>query len=438
VVLELAVIFFLILLNGVLAGAEIAIVSVERARLMQLVDRGDRRARAVSELRKEPERFFAAVQIGITLVSATAAVFGGSRFARHFQPVIAGIPLLRPVANEVSFVLVVVAISFLSVVFGELVPKSLAMRYANMYALVTGPTIHRLSRAMAPIVWFLTGVSNGVLRVFGVRSNFTETRASAEDLQLLVTEAAETGSLHPTAGEIASRAFEFADLTAAETMVPRSRVVGIPASASQDDIRRIVTEHGYSRFPIYDETLDDIRGYVLVKDLLSMAFERQLLILADFVRTPYFVAERIRATELLQEMRHRRTHLAVVVDEHGGTSGIVTMEDLLEELVGEIFSEVTRESSTIIHQLPDGTTVVRADAPLREVNRQLGIELPESDDWSTLGGLCLSLAGRVPKAGEILTSPDGTGLEIESATDRSIERVRLRPSTTHEAPPSGP
>jgi putative hemolysin len=430
---ELCVIVFLILLNGVLAGAEIAVVSVERTRLMPLIERGDSRARAVSELRRRPERFFAAVQIGITLLGATAAAFGGSRFSRHFEPVIAGIPFLRPIAPQLSFIVVVVVISFLSVVFGELVPKSIAVRYSFGYALATGRLILGLSWATRPLVWLFTGVSNAVLRVLGVRSNVAENQMSAEDLQRLVTEAAEQGSLHPTAGEIANRALEFADLTAAEVMVPRSRIVGIPISAGPDEVRRIVTEHAYSRFPIYGDGLDDIRGYVLVKDLLSMAFERQLIIIHDFLRTAYFVAEGIRATELLQEMRRRRTHLAFVVDEHGGTSGIVTMEDVLEELVGEIFSEIAKEPSSSIHELSDGTAVARGDTPLRKLNRQLGIELPESEEWSTLGGLCLSLAGRIPKQGQRLASPDGTGLEIQSATDRRVMRVRLWPAHRNEA-----
>lgn len=429
---ELCLIVFLIILNGVLAGAEIAVVSVERTRLAQLAERGDRRALAVRELRKKPEQFFAAVQIGITLIGATAAAFGGSRFARHLEPALQHVEWLRPVAPQLSFALVVVAIAFLSVIFGELVPKSLAVRHAHGYALATGPMILFLSKATRPLVSLFTAISNAVLRLFGARGAISEIRMSPEDLQLLVSEAAETGSIHPAAGEIASRALEFADLTASEVMVPRSRVVGIPETASADDIRRIVTEQAYSRFPVYGEHLDDIKGYVLVKDLLSMAFERQLIILRDFTRSPYIVAEGIKAPVILQEMRRRRTHLAFVVDEHGGTSGIVTMEDLLEELVGEIFSEIAQESSTI-HELSDGTAVAHGDTPLRKLNRQLGIELPESDEWSTLGGLCLSLAGRIPKQGQRLTSPDGTALEIQSATERRVVRVKLWPSPKHES-----
>jgi putative hemolysin len=436
-VLELGVILLLVLINGVLAGAEIAVVSVERMRLSQLVESGNRRARAVEELRKNPERFFAAVQIGITIIGATAGAFGGSRFARHLEPLIAGIAPLRTIAPQVSFVVVIGILSFLSVVLGELVPKSLALRYANNYAVTVGPVILWLSSAARPLMWLFTSSSNAVLSLFGVRTTFAAGRMSSEELQHLVSEATESGSIHPAAGEIASRALGFADLTAAEVMVPRSRIVGIPHSAQPEDIQRIVTEYGYSRLPVYGETIDEIHGYILVKDLLSMAWERQLIVLDDLVRPPYLVIEGTKATALLQEMRRRRVHLAVVTDEHGGTSGIVTMEDLLEELVGEIFSEIAGDIAESIRRLPDGSALVQGDTPIRELNRELGIELPEGEDWSTVAGLCLALAGRIPAQGEVLRSPDGTPLEIETATERRVVRVRIYPRV-EDAAPSAP
>jgi putative hemolysin len=430
VALELCVVVFLILLNGVLAGAEIAIVSVERTRLVQLVEEGVPGARAVGELRKNPERFFAAVQIGITLVGATAAAFSASRFARPLEPLIASVAFLEPIAPELSFATVVVAISFLSVVFGELVPKSLALRYKEIFARATGPLILALSWTARPLVWLFSSVSQLALRLFAAQANPSEPGKSPEELQLIVSEATENGSIHPASGEIASRALDFAELTAADVMVPRGSVIGIPHSSRPDDIRRIVTEYPYSRFPVHRETLDEVVGYVLVKDLLTMAFERQLIVLGDVLRAPYTVEKAIRAPELLHEMRRRRVHLAFVRDGHGGIAGIVTMEDLLEELVGEIFSEVAQDFANIIRELPDGTAVAHAATPIREVNRRLGLELPESDEWSTLGGLCSSLAGRIPEQGERLTSPDGTMIEIQAATDRRVLRVMLRPPET--------
>lgn len=427
---ELSVIVLLVLVNGVLAGAEIAVVSIDRVRLMQAAETGSRGARAIQELRENPERFFAAVQIGITVIGASAGAFGGATFARHLEPIVASVTPLRPIAPEISFATVVGTISFLSIVFGELVPKSLALRYADTYGLTVGPAILRLSSVARPLVWLLTTVSNAVLSLFGDRTTFSETRMSSKELQQLVSEATESGSVHPAAGEIASRALEFPELTASHVMVPRSQVVGVPRSASSEDVQRIVTECGYSRFPVYGENLDEMQGYILVKDFLAMAWQRQLIVLDDLIRPPYFVVESTKATVLLHEMRARRVHLAIVLDEHGGTAGIVTMEDLLEELVGEIFSELA-ETSEGLRRMPDGSVVVPGDLALRDINRELGIELPEGDDWFTIGGLCLALAERVPEPGDFLSLPDRTRLEIEAATDRSVTRVRVWPPPEH-------
>jgi putative hemolysin len=316
-------------------------------------------------------------------------------------------------------------VSVLSIVFGELIPKSLALRRSKAYALAIAPPIQVLSTVARPIVWLLTALSNAVLRLFGEKATFSETRISPEELQYLVSEAAETGSIHPAAGEIASRALELPELTAAQVMVPRARVVGIPRSAGPSELQRIVTETGYSRFPVYGENLDEIVGYVLTKDLLSMAWQRRLIVLYDLVRPAYFVVEATRAPVLLQEMRKRRVHLAIVVDEHGGTSGIVTIEDVLEELVGEIVSELA-DAVEPFRRMPDGSTVVHGDTAVREVNRVLGIDLPEGDDWSTIGGLCMALAGRMPHTGDTFTLEDGTELEVKHATERSVDDVRVR------------
>ena len=424
--LEFGVIFMLVLVNGVLAGAEIAVVQVDRARVLQLVEDGRRSARAVEELRRNPERFFAAVQIGITIVAATASAFGGARVAGHLEPTIARVSWLAPWASELSFVTVVGFISVVSIVFGELVPKSLALRYSRTYALAIGPLIQAFSTVARPLVWALTSVSNVVLSLFGDETSFSESRISRDELRLLVNEAAETGSIHPAAGEIASRALEFPELTAAEVMVPRARTVGIPRLASVADIQRIVTETGYSRLPVYGDNLDEIFGYVLTKDFLSMAWERQLIVLDDLIRPAYFVLESTKAPALLQEMRKRRVHLAIVSDEHGGTSGIITMEDLLEELVGEIVSELADDAEPF-RRMPDGSTIVRGDTPIRELNRALHLDLPEGDDWSTVAGLCMALAGRVPSAGDSFPLENGSRVEVRTATERSIGDVRIWP-----------
>jgi len=426
---ELLVILALILANGLFAGAEIAIVGVDKARLVQLMEEGGRRARAVRALRATPERFFATVQIVITVVGATAGAFGGATFARDLTPALT--PWLGSHASEVALALVVLLVSFLSLVVGELVPKSLALRRPEPFALFIAPLLLWLSSAARPLVWLLTQCSNAVLRLFGDSTSFSETRLSPEELRTLVEEAAESGALDPRVGELASRALDFAKLTAAHMMIPRTRVIGLQRRAPLEEIRRVVLEHAHSRLPIYDRDLDDVVGYVMYKDLLPLAWEGRLLVLEDLIRPAYFVDEAMEASVLLHEMRERRLQMAVVAAAEGGTAGIVTFDDLVEELVGDVFGELHRAAPESMKPTLDGSIVALAEVPTRDLNREHDLALPEGEGWSTLGGLCLRRAGRVPSVGDVLKLDDGTEIRIEAASERSVERVRVVPPKAH-------
>src|SRR6185295_16103805 len=282
--IELAVLLLLIATNGVLSGAEIAVVSVRRTRLPALVDEGRRGARALGYLRGHPERFLATVQIGITVVSVTAGAFGGSALAAHVEPLMQFLPLSAATIHDVALTAVVAAISYLSLVLGELVPKSLALRASERYALLMAPALVALSSAARPLVWLMTRSSNVVLRPFADRTNFTETTISRDELSDLVDEAAETGALDAKSGELASRALAMGALTAADVMVPRTRIVALPRDASHDQIRRCVLEERRSRIPVYQGTLDDVVCFVSAKDLVSLAWEGKLIVLDDVLR----------------------------------------------------------------------------------------------------------------------------------------------------------
>lgn len=416
----------LILANGLFAGAEIALVALRRSRLQELVDNGRGGAKAALALKERPERFLATVQIGITVVSATAAAFGGASIAERLEPVFARVSWIGIHAGQVALALVIALVSYLSIVIGELVPKSLALRSAETYSLLVGRPLLALSWLARPLVGLLTASSNVVLRPFGDRTNFTETRHSAEELQQLVEEAMKAGTVHPRAGEIATRALEFPGLTAADVMVPRQEVILLPRHAPWDDVRRILLEHTHSRMPVYEHGIDNVVGYVSVKDLLALAWEQKLIVLEDVMRRPYFVPESQRAVDLLQNMRSRRIPFAVVVDEQGGMSGIVTIEDLLEELVGEMFNEHAEHVPQLVRRQPDGSAIVSGVAPIREVNRELDLALPDEGDWTTVAGLCLALAGRIPNQGETIKLPNGIVLEVIDASPRRIRAVRIR------------
>jgi putative hemolysin len=424
VLLELAIVLALVAANGLFAGAEMAIVALRKTRLEQLVEEGRASARAVKRLRDRPEHFLATVQIGITVVGATAAAFGGATIAARLQPALEAVPLLVPYAPELALGIVIVAVSFLSLVLGELVPKSLALRAAERYALLVGRPLLGLSTIARPLVWVLTQASNLVLRPFGDRTTFAESRLSVEELEQLVDEAGRAGALDAPTAEITSRALAFRDLTAGEVMVPRAKVVGLPLDADPEDLKRLLLEEGRSRMPVYDGSLDNVVGYVMAKDLAALAWEKQLLVLQDLVRPVHFVPATAKAVHVLRELQRRRSQIAVVVDEHGGVAGLITLEDLVEELVGDILGE-TEEPDALLTSEPGGSTLVRGDAPIREVNRALELELPEGDGYSTIAGLCIALAGAVPERGAWLRGAGGVEIEVVDASPRVVRLVRL-------------
>jgi putative hemolysin len=426
IIAELAIILVLVLANGFFAGAEIAIVAVRKTRLAQLAEEGHKSAKAALVLRDRPEQFLATVQIGITVVSATAAAYGGSSIARQLAPLFAP---LGPVGDEVSLAVVVALVSFLSIVVGELVPKSLALRSAERYALLVARALLVLSQMARPLVWVLTASSNIVLRPFGDRTTFTETRPSVDELQQLMEESTRAGEVHPHAGEIAARALELPELTAEDVMVPRQEVAMVPIDADREALSRIVVERAHDRMPVFDGTHDNVLGYVSVKDLLRAALSASGEIsIRALMRPPFFVTERKRAVELLDEMRSRRQPFAMVVDERGGLSGIATIEDLIEELVGEIHSEHHGPATGAMKTSADGSVVVDARATLRDITRRTGIALPDEGDWTTVAGLAIAFAQKIPLVGDRIELPTGIVLEIVEASARRVKKVRVRPA----------
>jgi putative hemolysin len=285
-----------------------------------------------------------------------------------------------------------------------------------------------------PLVWLLTRVSNLFLRIFGDRTTFSEARLSRDELQQLVEEAAKTGSVDPRASEIASRALGFGEVTVAEVMVPRNRVVALNRKAAPAEVQRVILEEGHGRMPVYDGSIDNIIGYVVARDVLALAWEKGLVVLEDIVRPPHKVGEGTRALDLLREMQRRRTQMAVVVDDSGGLSGLVTTEDLIEELVGDIMKEDDVPEQFFTRE-PSGTILVQGWAAVRKVNRDLHLDLPVGRDRTTIAGLCMSLAQAIPQAGERLTTDNGTVLEVVEASPRRVRRVRIHPvSQADEAP----
>jgi putative hemolysin len=433
---EIVVIVALVLANGLFAGAEIAILSVRAAQLQQGVHRGERSALAVKTLRDQPERFLATVQIGITVIGAAAGAFGGATLAEDLGAALTGLGV-GDHADDVAFALVIAFISWLSLVFGELVPKSLALRFSRSYAYSIARPLLGLSSLMRPLVWFLTVCSNVVLKAFGDRTTFTESRLSREELRQLVEDAGKVGSVTSRTSEIAARALGFDDVRVAELVVPRASVSAVRRDASVEEIRQLLLEEGHNRMPVYDGDLDHVVGYIVARDFLSLAWERDLIVFDDILRPAFFVDGHARAVDVLRELQGRHIQMAMVQGEHGDFMGIVTIEDLLEEIVGDIFSE-TEQGEALIDWKEDGSAAVSGAIQVRRVNRALGLHLPVGPDRTTIAGVCIALAFGIPSAGQMLVAEDGTRLQVVESSPRRVRRVRILRAETPDRPTNEP
>jgi putative hemolysin len=330
-------------------------------------------------------------------------------------------------AEDLALAAVVALVSYLSLVLGELVPKSIALRHPEGYALLAGRPLLVLSALVRPLIWILTRSSNVVLRPFGDRATFIESRLSPDELRQLVEEAGRSGDLDERSSEIASRALELGGLTAADLMIPRNRIDAIPRDAPPDKIKQLLLESGHSRMPVWEGAVENVVGYVTAKDILALDWERQLIVLDDILRPPLFLLHNLGAPRVLRELQARQSGLAFVVDEHGELLGLLTMEDVIEELVGEIVTENETREEILVREA-NGAAQVRGDALIREVNRRLPASLPEDDRWSTVAGLCIGLAGRIPQQGARLETHTGWRIEVLDASPRRVRLVRIAPS----------
>lgn len=418
---ELLVILGLILINAFFAGAEIAIVAVRKTRLKELADEGHRAARVALKLRENPERFLATVQVGITVVGVTAGAFGGAILERPISVLLRRLGLGH-VAEEFAFALVVAVISVLSIVLGELVPKSLALRHSERVALwVSGPLL-LLSLVARPIVWFLTAASNLVLRPFQDQTTFTEARLSPEELQQLVDEATAAGTMNKDAGEIASRAIDFGKLKAFSMMVPYTEIAWLSLVAPREEIERALAEKPHARYPVVDASHEPA-GYVLARETYAQLLGGHLDLKKILREIPTF-PETASAVVILRALQEARSEIGLLLDETGSPSGLVSIETLTEELFGEITAEHEAPRASIVRQ-HDGSALVRGDTPLHEVNRELGLELPISATSSTLGGLVLATRGGFPSVGDIVVLPGDIAAEVAEISARRVLLVRL-------------
>jgi len=423
---ELAIIVLLILGNGFFAGSELAIVSARRGRMAQLAAAGDKRAHLVEQLQADPHRFLATVQIGVTLVGTMASAVGGATAVEVLKPVLQQAPLavVRNAAEPLALLLVVGLIAYLSLILGELVPKALALEYTERMALRVARPINFFSRTGGLAVAFLTLSSKTVLALLGVRSKGEQAFITKEEIQHLVAESRESGEVTPSEQEFIHNIFEFTQTKVRDVMAPRPRIVGLDLDLSRQEIIQIVLNNQFSRYPVYREDIENVVGFIHAKDLLGQAVVNPELPLDKLVRPPFFVPEAKKIDMLLREMQQRRQHMALVVDEYGGLSGLVTTEDLLEELVGEIEDEHDAGEPRRIKRLSGGGYLVDALLPLNDVAELLDVKFDDDLPCDTLAGLILHLLGRFPLEGEGVEWQEFL-LTCVEVTPTTIRRVKI-------------
>jgi putative hemolysin len=401
--LELLLIGLLILINGFFAGAEIAVVSARRARIQVRAAKGDRNARALLQLKADLDGFLATVQVGVTVVGTLASAVGGVAAIERLEPLVAALPYgwAAAVAEPLAVATVVCSIAYLSLVIGELVPKSLAVRHADAIALRLARPILALRRLTRPAVAVLTASSGMFLRLLRQKEAVDRPFHTLDDLKVIVSEAEEQGVVH---GDLMSGAMEFHDREVREVMTPHTRIVAIPLAASLDEALRRIRQSGHTRFPVYREGLDDVLGFVYARDVYEAALRGAPADLASIARPALMVPWNKPATTLLSEMRAGRVHMALVVDEHGSTLGLVTMEDLLEVIVGEIHDEHEAPTAAVTVR-PDGSLEADGGSSLRDLNAEFGLALPQSEEYLTIAGLVFHRLGAIPAGGETLQVP---------------------------------
>lgn len=423
---EICLIVLLILIRGIFAAGEVAILSARPSRLRELEERGAQSARVILDLQREPERLVATVQIGRSVVITLAAAVAGTFGIQYLQPLYAGVqvPWMQDWSSWLALLTVVVFVSYLAVVFGDLVPKSLALKYPHPLAMLVARPMRWFSQGFYYVGKVFTGSSNLVLRVFRDETTFVESRISEDEFKLMLEEGTKTGVIDKTEHELIKRVFVFTDTTAKEVMIPRTDVIAVDINTPQEKLVRMVIEEGYSRLPVYRDTIDNIVGVLYTKDLIALLEHRNLVILQDILRPAYFVPESIKINHLMQELQRRRVHLAVVIDEFGGTEGIITMEDVLEEIVGEIHDEYDEELKEYEHA-EDGSLVVNAQMSVKEFNAKFEAQIPEDEDYETISGFLHKLTGRIPELYEEIHHRNLV-FRVVKKSKRRIRQVHVR------------
>ena len=423
---QLFILVILIFLNAFFAASEIAFISLNDAKIEKQAKEGNKKAKQIEKMLKSPSKFLATIQIGITLAGFLSSAFASDAFAERLAPILYGImPFLSlNVWKSISIILITIILSFFTLVFGELVPKRLAMKNYEKISFATIGIIRAISIITSPFVKFLTVVTNGISKIFGVGENEEES-VTEEEIKMMVDQGEEKGTIKEEERELINNVFELNDITVSEIMKHRKDIFAVDINISNDELMEELSkeEYRYSRIPVYEETIDDIKGILYVKDVLKNIKKKNFRV-KNVVKDAYFVSQNRLINEVFKELQKNKKQIAIIVDEYGGTAGLITMEDILEELVGDIYDEYDKEEKEF-EKIDENTYILSGNLPIYDVNKILDAEIPEGD-YDTLSGFLQDELGRIPAEEETppLIETEKVTYKIEKYEDKRILKVK--------------
>lgn len=423
--------FVFIAVNAIFAATEMALVSLNENKLRREADAGDKRAAQLLNISETPTTFLSTIQIAITLSGFLGAAFGADNFAvritDYFVNTVGVTAIPAATINSLAVIVVTLIISYFTLVLGELVPKRVAMKKPEQIARVVCGFISGMSKVVRPVNWLLTKSTNGVLRLMRINPEEEEEEVSEDEIRYMVDVGEEKGAIEASERDMIENIFEFNNITAEDVMVHRTDMRFIWMDSTHEEIIQTIRDSGLSRFPVVGEDADDVKGLLIARDYLLNEERAQKLPFEALIRPAYFVPESVRADVLFRNMQIKKVHMAIVVDEYGGTSGLVTMEDLLEEIVGNIYDETDPLEAREITELEPGVWRVAGHCDLDTLRERLGVDIPENDEIDTLGGLIINQLSNVPEDGSTFAIElYGMLIHVEEVRDRRVEWTTVR------------
>lgn len=425
---EIFILIILVIMNAFFAASEIALISLNDNKIRLQAEDGDKKAKILQNLLTEPSKFLATIQIGITLAGFLASAFASETFAEPLVKflVSVGVPIPEVWLKTASMLVITMILSYFTLVLGELVPKRLAMKKAEPIARFVASPLQLLSVLTAPFVKMLTVSTNFFVRLFGVDPNAEEDQVTEEEIRMMVDVGEEKGAIHVSEKEMINNIFEFNNKTVSDIMTHRTDIAALPIDAGLREVIDFINNEKYSRIPIYEDNIDNIVGVMHSKYVFKFVTNDDTtnFSLKELIRQPYFVPESKRTDELFKELQQNKTHMAIIIDEYGGTAGIVTLEDLIEEIVGNIFDEDDDEEKEL-EKIDDNTFIIKGSISLDEAQEILGATLPV-DDYETLSGFIIGQIGRIPEKGDEPTIEfNELVFKVEEVEEKKVSKVKV-------------